>query len=140
MIEKGKISALQLAMMFYISIIVTGILFLPIIGYHFAERDYWIAPILSSIIGFIIVIVMCKLNNYYPKETIIQYSCSILGKVAGENNRSFSLITYVLCIFHAFWSYASFVNDYFLPLHSKNGDFGELSYLFVLLLPVEVSR
>ena len=47
MIEKGKISALQLAMMFYTSIIVTGILFLPIVGYHFAERDYWIAPILS---------------------------------------------------------------------------------------------
>ena len=67
MIEKGKISALQLAMMFYTSIIVTGILFLPIVGYHFAERDFWIAPILSSIIGFMMVIVMCQITY-----TIIQ--------------------------------------------------------------------
>ena len=100
MIEKGKISALQLAMMFYVSIIVTGILFLPIIGYHFAERDFWIAPILSSIVGFMIVIVMCKLHNYYPKETIIQYSCSILGKVAGKNNRCSDLIICDVYIFH----------------------------------------
>ena len=126
MIEKGKISALQLAMMFYISIIVTGILFLPIIGYHFAERDYWIAPILSSIVGFMMVIVMCKLNNYYPKETIIQYSCSILGKVLGKIIGAADLITCVFIIFHAFWSYASFVNDYFLPYTPKMVILGSL--------------
>ena len=119
MIEKGKISALQLAMMFYVSIVVTGILFLPIIGYRFAERDYWIAPILSAIVGCIIVTVMCKLNNYYPKETIIQYSCSILGKVLGRIIGALILLYVMFISFMAFWSYASFVNDYFLPLTPK---------------------
>ncbi len=129
MIEKGKISALQLAMMFYTSITVTGILFLPIVGYHFAERDYWIAPILSSIIGFMMVIVMFKLHNYYPKETIIQYSCSILGKVVGKVLGAFLLLHLFYVSFNAFWSYAGFVNDYFLPYTPKTVILGSLALI-----------
>lgn len=129
MIEKGKISALQLAMMFYTSIIVTGILFLPIIGYHFAERDFWIAPIISSLIGYMVVMMMYKLHNYYPKETIIQYSCSILGNVFGKIMGAFLLLSIFYVAYNAFWSYASFVNDYFLPNTPKTVILGSLTLI-----------
>ena len=129
MIEKGKISALQLAMMCYTSIIVTGNLYMPIVGYHFAKRDYWSVPILSSIIGFLIVIVMFKLHNYYPKETIIQYSCSILGKVWGKIIGAFLLLSMFYLSLHAFWSYASFVNDYFLLNTPKTVILGSLALI-----------
>lgn len=129
MIEKGKISPLQLAMMFYVSIMVTGILFLPIIGYRFAERDFWIAPILSSVVGFMMVGVMCQLHHYYPKETIIQYSCSILGKVGGRIIGALTLLYVIYIGYMSFWSYASFVNDYFLPQTPKTVILGSLVFV-----------
>ena len=69
---------------------------------------------------------MCKLNNYYPKETIIQYSCSILGKVVGRIIGALLLLYMILLSFMSFWSYASFVNDYFLPNTPKTVILGSL--------------
>lgn len=132
MIEKGKISALQLAMLFYTSIAVTGILFLPIIGYRIAERDFWLTPILSSIVGCIMVIVMCKLNTYYPKETIIQYSCSILGKFLGKIIGALILLYVMYISYNAFMSYAALVNDNFLPVTPKTVILGSLTLICAL--------
>ncbi|MFB9990145.1 GerAB/ArcD/ProY family transporter [Bacillus benzoevorans] len=127
MIEKGKISAVQIAMLLYTSIVVTGILFLPIITYLFAERDFWMAPILSMLLGFILVSVMCKLQRYYPKETIIQYCGSILGKGIGKIVSLLILLNLLYQSYMSFNAYALFVNDYYLPDTPKTVIMGSIA-------------
>ena len=84
MIEKGKISSMQMAIMFYPTIIATAILSVPGGTAQFAGNDMWISPIWSSLIGFLVVYLAFRLHKLYPKQTIIQYSEKILGKYLGK--------------------------------------------------------
>ncbi|MEW9673362.1 endospore germination permease [Ammoniphilus sp. 3BR4] len=84
MIEKGKISALQMAILMHPTIIATAILLLPAITTRHAERDMWISPIWASLTGFLTVFLAYQLNQFYPKETIIQYSRHIVGVIPGK--------------------------------------------------------
>lgn len=84
MIEKGKISAFQMASLVYLWVLATAVLTIPGITAKFAERDMWLSPIFGSLIGFLTVFIMCKLHKYYPNQTIIQYSERILGKIPGK--------------------------------------------------------
>ncbi len=84
MIEKGKVSSLQMAIMFYPTIIATAILAVPGATARFAGNDSWISPIWSSLIGFIAVYVACRLHKLYPNQTFIQYGEKILGKFCGK--------------------------------------------------------
>ncbi len=52
MIEKGKISAAQMAMMMYPTIIATAILLVPAITARHANQDMWLSPLWASLIGF----------------------------------------------------------------------------------------
>lgn len=115
MIEKGKISALQMAMMIYPGIIATGILFLPASTFFYAGRDLWISPIWASVIGFLTVFIASRLNQFYPKETIIQYSSHILGTVLGKVIGAVILLFYLQGTSTVVWQYGEFINSYFLP-------------------------
>ncbi|MFP3121910.1 spore germination protein [Ectobacillus funiculus] len=115
MIEKGKISALQMGMMIYSAIIATGILFLPNNMFNYAGRDMWISPIWSSVIGFVTVFVAVRLNKLYPKDTIIQYSEHIMGVFLGKVIGIILLFFYLQAVSHIVWQYGEFVMGYFLP-------------------------
>ncbi|ANB60317.1 GerAB/ArcD/ProY family transporter [Anoxybacteroides amylolyticum] len=82
--EKGKISALQLAVMVYPAIIATAILLVPAITAHYAKQDMWLSPFWSSLTGFITIFIAMRLHQYYPKQTAIEYSEQIVGKWVGK--------------------------------------------------------
>ncbi|SDH86777.1 GerAB/ArcD/ProY family transporter [Alteribacillus bidgolensis] len=84
MVEKGKISAFQMALLLYIEVIATAILTAPGMTTILAGRDMWISPIIGSVIGFVTVLIMYNLHKIYPNESIIQYSTYIIGKVPGK--------------------------------------------------------
>ncbi|MBP1989997.1 GerAB/ArcD/ProY family transporter [Paenibacillus eucommiae] len=84
MIEKGKISAFQMGMMMYSMPIATGIVLLPAITAKHAGRDLWLAAILASVVGFILVYTAHRFNKFYPGKTIMEYSISILGRIPGK--------------------------------------------------------
>lgn len=84
MIEKGKISALQLGIIMYPTILATAILLVPAITASTAERDLWLSPVWACVVGIAAVFIACKLNNLYPKMTIVEYSEKILGRIIGK--------------------------------------------------------
>ena len=84
MIEKGRISALQLAVIIFPLIIGTADLIMPAIIAKAAQTDLWIPPIIASLNGFLMMFVIYQLNKSYPRKTIIQYSIHILGKFPGN--------------------------------------------------------
>lgn len=84
MIEKGKISALQLAMMMYPTILATAVLTVPGITAYYARNDMWMSPIWASLIGFLTVYIAYKLHQLYPKQTLIQLLELIIGRIPGK--------------------------------------------------------
>lgn len=84
MIEKGRISALQLAILMNPTIIATAILLVPAITGKFAKQDMWLSPIWASSTGFLSVLIVHLLNKHYLKETVIQFSEKILGRIPGK--------------------------------------------------------
>lgn len=115
MIEKGKISALQMGIMMYPASLAMGILFIPSITSEYAGRDMWISPIWASVLGFLTVFIAFKLNKLYPKETIIQYSRNILGVIPGKVIGVMILLFYLHEISVFTWEYSEFVGSSFLP-------------------------
>jgi spore germination protein KB len=84
MLEKGKISAFQMGIMMYPTVLGTGFLALPTITAQYAKNDLWLTGIFASILGFITVYVVTRLYELYPRQTVIQYSERILGKIPGK--------------------------------------------------------
>lgn len=84
MIENGRISSFQMAVMMYPTIVATALLVLPNITAHSAGRDMWLSPFWGAIMGLITVFIAWQLNKLYPKETIIEYSVTICGKWLGK--------------------------------------------------------
>lgn len=83
-LEKGKISALQMSFIMVPTIIATGVLTIPSIAARYARHDMWMTPIVGSIIGFLTVYIAWKLHQLHPELTPIQYSEKILGKAVGR--------------------------------------------------------
>lgn len=84
MIEKGKISAAQMGIMMYPTIIATAILLVPAITARHAKQDMWLSPFWASLIGFLTVYIAVQLHQLYPQKTLIEYSEEILGKFLGK--------------------------------------------------------
>src|SRR5206468_3066542 len=115
MLEKGKISALQMGIMMYPTIVATAILLVPAATVQSAGRDMWLSPILASFIGFFSVYTMVQLNNLYPKETIIQCSTHILTLIPGKVIGFIFLFVFLHNIGGIVRSFAEFVQGAFLP-------------------------
>ncbi|WP_205520125.1 GerAB/ArcD/ProY family transporter [Virgibacillus doumboii] len=84
MIEKGKINALQMAILIYPTIIATAILLVPAITGKVARQDMWMSPIWASAAGFLAAFIAIQLNKRFPEQTIIKYSETIAGKFIGK--------------------------------------------------------
>lgn len=114
MIEEGKISPFQMALIMYVTIVGTSILYIPFITAQQANRDLWLSPIWAFLSGFLIVFIMIKLYKLYPKKTLIQYSELILGRTLGK----IIGFLYLFFLLHdtaiAFREYSEFVESAFL--------------------------
>ncbi|CRK83277.1 GerAB/ArcD/ProY family transporter [Neobacillus massiliamazoniensis] len=114
MIEKGKISPFQMALIMYVTVVATAILYIPFVNAQQANRDLWLSPIWGSLSGFLIVFIMIKLYKIYPKKTLIQYSEIILGRALGK----IIGFIYLFFLLHdtaiAFREYSEFIESSFL--------------------------
>ncbi|MFC5406853.1 GerAB/ArcD/ProY family transporter [Cohnella soli] len=84
MIEKGKISGFQMGILMFPSVLATALLFVPSITAQHAERDLWLSPIWASLVGFLNVYILNKLNRRYPEMNITEYSAHIVGRIPGK--------------------------------------------------------
>ncbi|WP_416825423.1 GerAB/ArcD/ProY family transporter [Ectobacillus polymachus] len=82
--EKGRITAIQMSIIMYPSILATAILTVPSISATYAKQDLWISPIWDCPIGLLLVFILLQLHKLYPGENIIQYSEHILGRFIGK--------------------------------------------------------
>ncbi len=81
---KPQISACQMGMLMYSTIIITGILLLPSMLAKHAHRDMWLAPIWATFGGLFILLMCYVLHKLYPTQSIIEYSQHIVGRVTGK--------------------------------------------------------
>ncbi|MFC7394517.1 GerAB/ArcD/ProY family transporter [Scopulibacillus cellulosilyticus] len=96
MLEKGKISSLQLGILLFELQTATGVISLPSSAYKYAKQNLWISYIFASFVFFIFIFVYFYLNKYYPKKTLIEYCTSLLGKWIGKT------IGFI-CLFYIFY-------------------------------------
>lgn len=115
MIEKGKISGSQMAIMMNPAIFATVLLLVPAITAKHAQQDMWLSPIWSSLIGFLAVFLAYKLNKLFPKNTLIEYCEFILGKVFGKILGAVYLFFYLHVTGIIVREYGEFVSGSFLP-------------------------
>ncbi|MDF2958370.1 MAG: spore gernimation protein [Paenibacillus sp.] len=119
MIEKGKISALQMSLLIYANIVTTAILIVPGITYSYAERDMWLSPIWGSLLGFFTVYLVYQLNKSYPAETPIQYCQHIVGRIPGKVIGFFYVFFYLYSGGNTLRQYSDFIVGTFLN-HTPN--------------------
>ncbi|RXZ79028.1 spore gernimation protein [Paenibacillaceae bacterium] len=83
-LEKGVISSSQLGLLFFLSILTTGILTAPSPIYSVAYRDIWISSLIGSLPAYGIILIVHALHRKYPGMTFIEYSTKVYGKVIGK--------------------------------------------------------
>lgn len=84
MLEKGRISLGQAAIIASSFAIGTGIFVLPAFEINWAREDAWMIQILVTFPSLILVFIVDKLGRKFPGQTIVQYSEAILGKYLGK--------------------------------------------------------
>ncbi|WP_055744228.1 GerAB/ArcD/ProY family transporter [Brevibacillus choshinensis] len=94
MLEKGKISASQLGMLLFLAVVASGVMWIPGITGKYAKNDLWLSPIWASLMGVITVFIAFQLHKMYPKQTVVQYSEEILGRLSGK------LVSLVIILFY----------------------------------------
>ncbi|MFJ5622678.1 endospore germination permease [Peribacillus loiseleuriae] len=112
--EKGKISSLQMAIMMYPTMLATIILGVPNYTARYAKTDLWLSPILASLIGYVTVYIAFKLHKLYPKQTIIQLSGHIIGRIPGKILGFLFIFFYIQVTGLIIREYAEFVVNSFL--------------------------
>lgn len=114
MIEKGKISSFQMGLLMYPTIVATAILSVPATTGKLAKNDLWMSPIWASLIGFLTVFLAVQLFKLHPKQSIIQYSERILGKVLGKVVGFLYLIYFLQSTGSIIRLYGEFIKGIFL--------------------------
>ncbi|MDD9271217.1 endospore germination permease [Paenibacillus sp. GCM10023248] len=114
MIDKGRISPLQVAILLHPTIAATAALSVPSITMRTAGIDMWMTPILAAIAGIITVYVMYRLFLKFPELTFIQYTESILGTYAGKTLSAFFLFSFLFTNGLVLREYGEFVIGSFL--------------------------
>jgi spore germination protein KB len=114
LLEKGKISAFQMGVMMYATILATEILFVPAVTSKYAHQDMWLSPIWASVTGLLTVFVTVALNRLYPESNVFQYSERILGKVLGKVLGLLFLLFYLHVSGIVVRQYGSFIISVFL--------------------------
>nr|WP_281173028.1 endospore germination permease [Cohnella panacarvi] len=107
-------SALQLALMMYPTVLATGFLSLPTISAQFANNDLWLTPIFASLSGLLAIFLATRLHRLYPGQTIVEYSRSIAGAIPGTLFGCFYLLSVLQDTGLMIRQYAEFVTGAFL--------------------------
>ncbi|MBA2939856.1 endospore germination permease [Paenibacillus sp. CGMCC 1.16610] len=114
MLERGKISSLQMAIIMYPTILATGFIVLPSITAQGAHNDFWLTGLIPILSGIIAILVSTRLHEFYPQQTVIQASEQILGKIAGKIIGMGYLLFFLINSGFIVREYADFVKGNFL--------------------------
>ncbi|WP_416825425.1 GerAB/ArcD/ProY family transporter [Ectobacillus polymachus] len=115
MMEKGRITAIQMSIIMYPSILATAILSVPSTTAKYAKQDLWISPIWDCAIGLLLVFILLQLHKLYPGENIIQYSEHILGRFIGKLLGIFYLLFFLYNSGIVLREYGEFIVSTVLP-------------------------
>lgn len=114
MIERGRISAGQMALILYVGCVGVKILTGPHLAAVWAGRDVWLTPLVASVSGLVAFYVALRLHQRFPGETIIQYSPRILGWF-GKGIALVYWVVYIHACSFVLRYYSEVVNGVFLP-------------------------
>ncbi|MFC7441082.1 GerAB/ArcD/ProY family transporter [Laceyella putida] len=112
MIERGRISAGQMALILYTGCVGVKILTAPHLAAKWAGRDIWLTPLVAAVSGVSFYLAL-KLHRRFPGETIIQYSPRILGWF-GKGIALLYLVIYIHACSFVIRYYGEIVNGVFL--------------------------
>jgi len=79
-----RISGSQFGAILFLTIVTTAVLYIPNITAREAKQSAWLAPILSSGMGFLILWIFVKLGERFPGQNLVQFSTQLLGKFLGK--------------------------------------------------------
>ncbi|NHM28387.1 GerAB/ArcD/ProY family transporter [Desulfofundulus sp. TPOSR] len=82
--DPGKISGLQMVYLLINVVGATALVFLPGFTASIVERDAWVTPVLATLPGFYVILVITALGRRFPDRTIVQYIEKLLGPWLGK--------------------------------------------------------
>ncbi len=82
--DRAKISGLQVVYLLINVVGATALVFLPGVTAAIAGRDDWVAPVLATLPGFYVILVITALGRCFPDQTIVQYIETLLGPWLGR--------------------------------------------------------
>lgn len=129
MLEKEKISGLQMAILIYYTVIATGILLVPTITSQYAGHDMWLSPVIASITGIITLVIANKLNKLNPSLTFFENLERILGRFLGKFICLLYLLFYLQICGITLREYGEFVVGTFLQLTPLSAVMGSMVFV-----------
>lgn len=84
MLEKGRISCTQTVYLLINLVGATAVIFLPAITAVHAGRSSWISPLLATIPGIYLAVVIHQLGKRFPGRTLMEYLQIALGAWTGK--------------------------------------------------------
>ncbi|ANY69929.1 spore gernimation protein [Paenibacillus sp. BIHB 4019] len=130
MLEKGKISARQLTVLVFLSVIGDMILIIPAVVASYAQQDGWIASLLGMPIGMFFLWLMLHISSFYPKLNLVQINDRILGKWLG----ALMSCAYLLFFLLAGSTFIREVGDFLTTQLFQTTPIRYIHLLFVLIL------
>lgn len=92
-----KITSTQAAVLLNNTVLGAGILTLPrSVTEAVKTPDSWISIVLGGVIVMLVVVLMVKLSQQFPGQTIYQYSRSIVGRILGGALCTLLIVYYVM--------------------------------------------
>ncbi|TVY07810.1 GerAB/ArcD/ProY family transporter [Paenibacillus cremeus] len=116
MIEQGRISPIQLAILIHPTILATALVTMPALTAKYAHQDLWLSPLLAGLPGVLALIVAYQLHKQFPGKTPIQYFQDILGTYLGKMIGLVYLFIYIQICGMTLRQYADFIAGTVLPL------------------------
>ncbi|MBS4174555.1 GerAB/ArcD/ProY family transporter [Bacillus sp. FJAT-49736] len=80
-----------------------------------AKQDTWISYILASLLGMVIIFIACKAALHYPKQSLMEFSKTILGKWLGTFIGVIYLVQWISVIGNILREFADFTITVLLP-------------------------
>lgn len=101
-------------MVMYPTVLATGFISLPTITAQYAKNDLWLVCIFAALAGFVVIYAADRLHEWHPKQSIIQYSEQIIGKIPGKIVGIIFFLNLMYSIGTIVRQYAEFVTGSFL--------------------------
>ena len=84
MLDRGRISSVQLFLLLVITEAATAFLYAPSSVIQMVGRDSWLTPLIATISGLVVALVCIALAKKFPQQVFAEYLPQILGKIPGK--------------------------------------------------------